>query len=70
MNKKTLRRFVQPLQNLIKVNANNPDVNLTKYAKIQSTDSTEINYPNQGGFDYNNGLSHVLMKKMENYPNL
>ena len=44
----TLLRFNQTLQNYLKVSAGNSVYNLTKYNKIQITDTTEIKFPNIG----------------------
>ena len=42
----TILRFNQTLQNYLKVSVGNDTYNLTKYDKIQITDTTEIKYPN------------------------
>ena len=44
----TILRFNQTLQNYLKVSVGNDTYNLTKYDKIQITDTTEIKYPNIG----------------------
>ena len=44
----TLVRFHQTLQNYLKVSVGNDTYNLTKYDKIQITDTTEMRYPNIG----------------------
>ena len=44
----TILRFNQTLQNYLKVSVGNDKYNLTKYDKIQITDTTEIKYPNIG----------------------
>ena len=44
----TLVRFNQTLQNYLKVSVGNDTYNLTKYDKIQITDTTEVRYPNIG----------------------
>ena len=44
----TLLRFNQTLENYLKVSVGNDTYNLTKYNKIQITDTTEIKYPNIG----------------------
>ena len=49
LNKNTILRFSQTLQNYLKVSVGNDTYNLTKYDKIQFTDTTEIKYPNTGG---------------------
>ena len=42
----TILRFNQTLQNYLKVSVGNDTYNLTKYDKIQITDTTEMRYPN------------------------
>ena len=44
----TILRFNQTLQNYLKVSVGDDIYNLTKYDKIQITDTTEIKYPNIG----------------------
>ena len=44
----TLVRFNQTLQNYFRVSVGNDTYNLTKYDKIQITDTTEIKFPNIG----------------------
>ena len=44
----TLLRFNQTLENYLKVSVGNDIYNLTKYDKIQITDTTEMRYPNIG----------------------
>ena len=46
----TILRFNQTLQNYRKVSVGNDVYNLTKYDKIQITDTTIIKYPNTGGY--------------------
>ena len=46
----TLNRFNQTLTNYLKVSVGNDTYNLTKYDKIQITDTTIIKYPNTGGY--------------------
>ena len=48
LDKNTVLRFNQTLQNYIKVSVGNDTYNLTKYDKIQITDTTEMRYPNIG----------------------
>ena len=48
--KNTVLRFNQTLQNYLKVSGGNDTHNLTKYAKIQFTDTTIIKSPNSGGY--------------------
>ena len=45
----TIVRFNQTLQNYLKVSVGNDTYNLTKYDRIQNTDTTNIKYPNTGG---------------------
>ena len=49
MDKKTIFRFNQTLQNYLKVSVGNDTFSLTKYDNIQIIDTTEIKYPNIGG---------------------
>ena len=46
----TLLRFNQTLQNYLKVSVGNDTYNLSKYDRIQITDTTIIKYPNTGGY--------------------
>ena len=46
----TIVRFNQTLQNYLKVSVGNDTYNLTKYAKIQSTDTTISKNPNTGAY--------------------
>ena len=48
LNKYTIVRFNQTLQNYLKVSVGNDTYNLTKYDKIRLIDVTEITYPNIG----------------------
>ena len=50
LDKNTILRFNQTLQNYLKVSVGNDTYNLTKYNKIQLTDTTIIKYPNNGGY--------------------
>ena len=50
LNKDTLLRFSQALKNYVKVSIGNDVYNLTKYDEIQTTDTTNIKYPNNGGY--------------------
>ena len=50
LDKNTIVRFNQTLENYLKVPVGNDIYNLTKYNKIQLTDSTIIKYPNNGGY--------------------
>ena len=45
----TILRFNQTLENYLKVSVGNDTYNLTKYNKIQITDTTEMRYPKIGG---------------------
>ena len=48
LDKNIISRFNQTLQNYLKVSVGNDTYNLTKYDKIQVTDTTEIKFPNIG----------------------
>ena len=48
LDKKTVLRFNQTLQNYLKVSVGNDTYSLTKYNKISITDITEIKFPNSG----------------------
>ena len=48
LDKNTVLRFNQTLQNYLKVSVGNDTYILTKYDKIQITDTTEMRYPNIG----------------------
>ena len=48
LGENTLLRFNQTLENYLRVSVGNDIYNLTKYNKIQITDTTEIKYPNIG----------------------
>ena len=50
LNKNTILRFNQKLQKYLKVSVGNDTYNLTKYDKIQITDTTVIKAPNSGGY--------------------
>ena len=50
LNKNTILRFNQTLENYLKVTVGNDTYNLTKYDRIQITDTTIIKYPNTGGY--------------------
>ena len=50
LNKNTIVRFNQTLQNYLKVSVGSDVYNLTEYDKIQLTDTTIIKYPISGGF--------------------
>ena len=48
LDKNTVLRFNQTLQNYLNVSVGNDTYNLTKYHKIQIIDTTEMRYPNIG----------------------
>ena len=50
LDKNTVHRFNRTLENYLKVTVGNDTCNLTKYDKIQITDTTIIKYPNTGGY--------------------
>ena len=50
LDKNTVLRFNQTLQNYLKVSVRNDTYNLTKYDRIQITDTTVIKYPNTSGY--------------------
>ena len=50
LDKNTIVRFNQALSNYLKVTVGNDTYNLSKYNKIQLTDTTIIKYPNTGGY--------------------
>ena len=50
IDKNTVLRFNQALENYLKVSVGNDTYNLTKYNKIQLTDTTIIISPNTGGY--------------------
>ena len=50
LDKNTIVRFNQTLQNYLKVSVGNDTYNLTKYNKIQLTDTTIIKTGNSGGY--------------------
>ena len=50
LDKNTIVRFNQTLENYLKVSVGNDIYNLNKYNKIQLTDTTIIKYPNNGGY--------------------
>ena len=54
LDKNTILRFNQTLQNYLKVSVGNDTYNLTKYKKIQLTDITVIRAGNSGGYVLNN----------------
>ena len=50
LNKNTILRLNQSLQNYLKVSVGNDTYNLTKYDKIQIVDTTEMKCPNEGRY--------------------
>ena len=50
LDKNTILRFNQTSQNYLKISVGNDTNNLTKYDKIQITDTTRIKTPNSGGY--------------------
>ena len=50
LDKNTVLRFNQTLENYLKASVGNDTYNLTKYDKIQLTDTTITKYPNTGGY--------------------
>ena len=50
LDKNTILRFSQTLQNYLKVSVGNDTYNLTIYDKIQSIDLTEFKFLNSGGY--------------------
>ena len=50
LDKNTIVRFNQTLQNYLKISVGNHIYNLAKYDKILLTDTTIIKYPNNGGY--------------------
>ena len=66
-----LLRFNQTLTNYLKVSVGNDTCNLTKYDKIQITDTTIIKNPNTGGYLLENWLIKCIDKnnhgKIQNF---
>ena len=56
LDKNTVLRFNQTLQNYLKVSVGNDVYNLTKYDRIQITDRTVIKYPNSEDIYCKNGI--------------
>ena len=50
IEKSTILRFNQTLENYLQVSVGNDTYNLTKYDKIQLTDTTVMKAPNSGGY--------------------
>ena len=63
LDKNTIVRFNQTLENYLKVSVGNDIYNLTKYNKIQLTDTTIIKYPNNGGYLLQNWVIKCNDKK-------
>ena len=80
LDKNTILRFNQTLQNYHKVSIGNDTYILTKYVKIQITDTTIIKYPNTGGCllqnwvincndkDNNGKIQSFIKSTKTNYP--
>ena len=64
LDKNTIVRFNQTLENYLRVSVGNDIYNLSKYDKIQITDTTEIKYPNSGGYLLQNWLIKCNDKKI------
>ena len=65
LDKNTVLRFNQTLENYLKVSVGNDTYNLTKYDKIQITDTREIKFPYKGSdFFYKNGILNVIIRIM------
>ena len=50
LDKNTILRVNQTLENYLKISVGNDLYNVTKYITIQFTDTTVINNPNSGGY--------------------
>ena len=50
LDKNTIVRFIQTLQNYLKVSIGSDIYHLTKYNKIQLTNQTILKYPNSGSY--------------------
>ena len=62
LDKNTILRFNQTLQNYLKVSVGNDTSNLTKYNKIQLTDTTVMKAGNTGVISYHIGKLFVTIK--------
>ena len=63
LDKITIVRFNQTLENNLKVSVGNDTYNLTKFNKLSITDVTEILFPNIGiGFLQKNGINIVILR--------
>ena len=68
LDKNTIVRFNQTLENYLKVSVGNEIYNLTKYNKIYLTDTTIIKSPTSGGYLLHYGEYFVIIKTiMEKY---
>ena len=54
LDKNTISKIDQWLQNYLKVSVGNDTYKLTKYNKIRITDTTFIEYPSSGGYLHQN----------------
>ena len=50
IDKNTVLRFIQTLENYLKVSVGNDTYNITKYDQIQITGTTNVKYPNTRGY--------------------
>ena len=64
LDKNTVHRFIQTLENYLKVSVGNDKYNLTKYDRIQFTDTTKIKYPNTGGYLLQNWITKCNQKNV------
>ena len=68
LDKSTILRFNQALENYLKVSVGNDVYNLAKYDKIQITNTTIIETPNTGGYHIENSYINCNDKmKMTKY---
>ena len=71
LDKNTIVRFNQTLENYLKVSVGNDTYNLTKYNKLSITEITHIIYPNTGGYLLQNWVIKCNDKnnngKMQNF---
>ena len=61
LDKNTILRFSQTLQNYFKVSVGNDIYNSTKYDKLQITDTTEFKFPNVGSDFLKIGKLNVII---------
>ena len=59
----TLLRFIQTLENYLKISVGGDTYNLTKYDKIEIVDTTVIKYPNTGGYFLQNWVLKCNVEK-------